>query len=122
MFIPIRNSLGMVPVSSELAERSVRVRRILTNLKKLYPRVGCTLRHRTPWELVVAVILSAQCTDKKVNEVTERLFKKYRNLDDYLQAQPRDFERDIYSTGFFRNKAKNILAAAQMIHERFNGT
>lgn len=70
---------------------------------------------------MVAVQLSAQCTDKKVNEVTAKLFKKYRTLDDYVRAQPREFERDIRSTGFYRTKTKNILAAAQMVKERWHG-
>ena len=69
----------------------------------------------------MAVILSAQCTDKKVNEVTEKLFKKYKTLDDYVKASPEEFERDIKSTGFYRNKAKNILAAAKIIKEKFGG-
>lgn len=91
-------------------------------LKKLFPKAGMMLRYRTPWECMVAVQLSAQCTDKKVNEVTATLFKKYRTLDDYLRARPRDFEKDIYQTGFYRNKAKNILAAAKMVKVKWHGT
>ena len=79
------------------------------------------LQYRTPWECMVAVQLSAQCTDKKVNEVTKALFRKYRALDDYVRAKPRVFERDIYQTGFYRNKAKNILAAAKMLKTKFGG-
>ena len=79
------------------------------------------LKYSSAWECLVAVELSAQCTDKKVNEVTARLFKKYRTLDDYVNAKPREFERDIHSTGFFRNKTKNILAAAKLIRTRFRG-
>ena len=90
-------------------------------LKRLFPDAGMMLRFRTPWECMVAVQLSAQCTDKKVNEVTPTLFAKYRTLDDYANAKPREFERDIYQTGFYRNKTKNILAAAKMIKERWNG-
>ena len=71
---------------------------------------------------MVAVQLSAQCTDKKVNEVTAQLFKKYRSLDDYVRATPREFEKDIHSTGFYRNKTKNILAAAKMVKHEFGGT
>ncbi len=67
------------------------------------------------------MILSAQCTDKKVNEVTARLFKKYRKLDDYVRANPSEFEQDIHATGFYRAKAKNILAAARIVSERFKG-
>jgi len=79
------------------------------------------LTYRTPWELLVAVQLSAQCTDKKVNEVTPRLFRKYRTLDDYVRAKPREFEHDIHATGFYRNKTKNILAAAKAIRSKFKG-
>lgn len=79
------------------------------------------LRCDTPWECLVAVQLSAQCTDKKVNEVTVALFNKYRTLNDYLRAKPREFERDIHSTGFYRNKTKNILAAAKVVDEVWRG-
>lgn len=94
---------------------------ILKVLRRLYPHPKCALHYRTPWQLLVAVILSAQCTDKKVNEVTKMLFKKYRTFDDYVVAMPVEFERDIYSTGFYRAKTKNILAAAQAIKKNFGG-
>ncbi len=96
--------------------------KILVILKKLFPRAGMVLRYSTPWQCMVAVQLSAQCTDKKVNEVTATLFKKYPTLEHYLRASPRVFERDIFQTGFYRNKTKNILAAARMVQERWNGT
>jgi endonuclease-3 len=70
---------------------------------------------------MVAVQLSAQCTDKKVNEVTRALFRKYRTLDEYVKAKPREFERDIYQTGFYRNKTKNILAAAKLVKKKWGG-
>ena len=98
-----------------------KAKKILTALKKLFPKAGMMLRYENNWELLVSVVLSAQCTDKKVNEVTEKLFKKYRTLDDYVHADPREFERDIYSTGFYKNKSKNILAAAKMLKEKFGG-
>ncbi len=79
------------------------------------------LRYGSDWELLVAVQLSAQCTDKKVNEVTPRLFARYRTLEDYVRADPREFEGLIYQTGFYRNKTKNILAAAKMVRQRFHG-
>lgn len=79
------------------------------------------LRYSNNWELLVAVILSAQCTDKKVNEVTQTLFKKYRKFDDYLNARPKEFERDIHATGFYKAKTKNILAAARVVKEKFGG-
>lgn len=90
-------------------------------LAKLFPEPKCALHYKKPFELLVAVILSAQCTDKKVNEVTPTLFKKYRTTDSYANASPRDFERDIYSTGFYRAKTKNILAAAKYIKKEFRG-
>jgi endonuclease III len=94
---------------------------ILRILKRLFPQAGIALQYRTPWECMVAVQLSAQCTDKKVNEVTAKLFKKYRTLDDYVHADRRAFERDIKPTGFYHNKAKNILAAAVMVQEKWHG-
>lgn len=90
-------------------------------LKKLFPSAKIVLKYSNNWELLVAVELSAQCTDKKVNEVTERLFKKYQTLNDYVRANRKEFERDIYETGFYRNKAKNILAAARVVKEKFGG-
>lgn len=98
-----------------------KAKKILTILKKLFPEAGMMLHYENNWELLVSVVLSAQCTDKKVNEVTEKLFKKYRTLDDYVHAKPHEFERDIYSTGFYRAKTKNILAAARMLQEKFDG-
>ncbi len=90
-------------------------------LKKLFPKAHIALDFSNEWELLVAVILSAQCTDKKVNEVTAVLFKKYKTLDDYVHADPARFEQDIRATGFFRNKTKNILGAAKVIKEKFGG-
>lgn len=101
--------------------RKVRARKISAALKRLFPDAHIALKHRTPWELLVAVILSAQCMDKKVNEVTERLFKKYKNLDAYVRADLREFEKDIKSTGFYRAKTKNVLAAAKIVQEKFRG-
>lgn len=109
----------MTPAQRSIRKRSVR--RIIRALDKLFPSARIMLRSGTPWELLVAVILSAQCTDKKVNEVTEVLFKKYRTLDAYVHAAPRAFEKDIYQTGFYRMKAKHILASARIVKERFSG-
>lgn len=100
---------------------SARVKKILEELKSAYPRAKIVLRYKTPWELLVAVILSAQCTDVVVNRVTEKLFAKYKALDDYVNADRSEFERDIKPTGFYRNKAKNILAAARLVTEKFGG-
>ena len=105
----------------KLQERKERAKNLIRGLKKLFPNPRIALTYKTNWELLVAVILSAQCTDKKVNEVTEKLFKKYKTLDDYVQAHQKEFEQDIRSTGFFRNKAKNILATAKIIKEKYNG-
>lgn len=79
------------------------------------------LHFNTHWELLVAVMLSAQCTDKKVNEVTEVLFKKYKTLEAYVRADPIQFEQDIRQTGFYKNKAKHILASARIVREQCNG-
>ncbi len=108
-------------VPEALPAQKRRAAKILRALKKLFPHATIALRYRTNWELLVAVELSAQCTDKKVNEVTARLFRKYRTLDDYVKADPREFERDIRETGFFRNKARNILAAAREVRKEFHG-
>ncbi len=94
---------------------------IIRLLKQTYPDARIVLRYSNPWELLVAVILSAQCTDVTVNKVTEKLFAKYKTLDAYLRASQSDFEQDIKSTGFYHNKAKNILASAKLIKTKFNG-
>lgn len=90
-------------------------------LKKLFPNAKIVLNFKNNWELMVAVQLSAQCTDKKVNEVTEKLFKKYKTLQDYVKADIKEFEQDIRSTGFYHNKAKNILACAKILNEKYSG-
>lgn len=98
-----------------------RVLKIISILEKLFPNAKIALNYSNNWELLVAVELSAQCTDKKVNEVTEKLFKKYKTLKDYLKANSFEFEQDIKQTGFYHAKAKNILLAAKMINDKFNG-
>ena len=107
--------------SEQLKIRKVRAKKIALVLAKLFPKASIALTYRTNWELLVAVELSAQCTDKKVNEVTKELFKKYRTLDDYVRAKPSEFEQDIRATGFYRNKARNVLAAAKIVKEKFHG-
>lgn len=99
-----------------------RVHSILHLLRRSYPDAKIVLRYHNSWELLVAVILSAQCTDVMVNKVTEKLFIKYPTLTDYENADLKEFEEDIKSTGFYHNKAKNILAAAKLIKEKFHGT
>jgi endonuclease-3 len=111
----------MAKIISSKTHEQERAEEIVARLKKLFPRATIALHYHNNWELLVAVILSAQCTDKKVNEVTEKLFKKYRTLDDYVRATPRTFERDIYSTGFYHTKTKHILATAKVLKTRFNG-
>lgn len=98
-----------------------RVQLILDILKKSYPKAKIVLHYSNSWELLVSVILSAQCTDLMVNKVTETLFKKYPTFNDYLRADIVEFENDIKSTGFYHNKAKNILAAARLIKNKFDG-
>ncbi len=105
----------------KLQERRERIIKLNTALKNLFPKATIALHHSNPLELLIAVILSAQCTDKKVNEITEKLFQKYKTLDDYIHAKPMEFELDIHSAGFFRNKTKNILVATKMIHDNFGG-
>jgi len=123
MFVP-RLSLGIMVSMAILQQaqgRQQKANNILKALKELFPEAHMMLRYKNNWELLVAVELSAQCTDKKVNEVTETLFKKYKKLDDYIKADPREFEKDIFQTGFYRNKTKNILAAARMVKDKFGG-
>jgi endonuclease III len=104
-----------------IQERKLRAAKIFKILKKLFPNPKIALNFGNNWELLVAVELSAQCTDKKVNEVTPALFKKYRKLDDYVKANPREFGKDIHACGFYRAKTRNILAAAKVVKERFGG-
>lgn len=104
-----------------LKKRKKRILKLNNSLKKLFPDVKIALRYKNNWELFVAVVLSAQSTDKQVNKVTKNLFKKYSKFEDYLKANVRGFEQDIFSTGFYRNKAKNILNSAKIIKEKHNG-
>lgn len=102
-------------------DSKIRAEKVVTKLKKLFPQAKIILNYSNKWELLVAVILSAQCTDKMVNRVTEKLFRKYKTLNDYIKAQQSEFEQDIKSTGFYKNKAKNILTCAKIIKEKFKG-
>jgi endonuclease III len=103
------------------AERKARVQVILNTLDEMYPNATCALLHRNPWELLVATILSAQCTDKRVNEVTPGLFAKYPTPEDFAAVRPEALANDIRSTGFFNNKAKSIVGAAKKIVNEFGG-
>lgn len=103
------------------AEEKQRTKKIITLLRKAYPDVRCSLNFSSPLELLIATILSAQCTDERVNIVTADLFRKYRKPEDYLKVPVTELEQDIRSTGFFRNKAKSIQGACKLIAEKFNG-
>lgn len=98
-----------------------RLKKIISILKKEFPGATTALYYASPMQLLVATILSAQCTDKRVNYVTKTLFRKYRFADDFARARVKTFEKEIRSTGFYRNKAKNIIGAARMVIEKFGG-
>jgi len=102
-------------------ERRARARKIVARLEREYPDASCALHHSSALELVVATILSAQCTDARVNMVTPALFAKYGTARDYAAADPQVLEREIQSTGFFRNKTKSIIGMAQALVERHGG-
>src|SRR5437588_11198792 len=97
------------------------VEAIIAELRHLYPDAKCSLDFSTPLELLVATILSAQCTDERVNMVTKDLFKKYRSARDYAKVKPEELEKDIQSTGFYRNKTKSIRAMAQSLLDLHGG-
>ena len=101
--------------------KAARVKKIIAGLRKAYPDAHCELDHTNPLELLIATILSAQCTDKRVNLVTSGLFKKYRTAADYANVNPAELEQDIKTTGFYRNKARNIQAACRKLVERHGG-
>jgi endonuclease III len=99
----------------------IRTRDIIRRLKRAYPDAKCSLNHSNPFELLVATILSAQCTDERVNIVTADLFRKYRKPEDYLKVSPHELEKDIQSTGFFRNKTKSIQGTSKVLSEEYGG-
>jgi endonuclease III len=104
-----------------VAAKTARTKKIIAGLDKAYPTAHCELVHQNPLELLVATILSAQCTDKRVNIVTDKLFKKYRSAGDFAKADLSELENDIRSTGFYKNKARNIQAACRDIVEKHGG-
>ncbi|MEM4282507.1 MAG: endonuclease III [Candidatus Woesearchaeota archaeon] len=110
---PTKESLRMTP-EERLAKQ-------LPILKKLYPKAETALVHDTPWELLVATILSAQCTDKVTNKVTKELFQRFKTPQDFAKLTPEQLQPHIKSITFFRNKSKNIIACARMIVEKFGG-
>jgi endonuclease-3 len=103
------------------AARAARVTKILETLDRMYPNVTCALHHSNAWELLVATILSAQCTDKRVNMVTPGLFRKYPTMQDFANAAQEELAQDIRTTGFFNNKAKSVIGAARKILSDFGG-
>jgi len=102
-------------------ERRERLQQLLDALDQRYPNVTCALHHNDAWQLLVATILSAQCTDERVNKVTPGLFRKYPTIQDFAAVSQDELARDIHSTGFFNNKAKSIIGAAQKILNEFGG-
>jgi endonuclease-3 len=108
-------------VNVAASEEKKRVLKIIRLLKKEYPDAKCSLNHSNPLELLLATILSAQCTDVRVNIVTADLFRKYRRLEDYVNVPRLELEADIRSTGFFRNKAKSLQGACKLINEQYGG-
>lgn len=103
------------------AEKAARLQQILGILDELYPNVTCALHHSNAWELLVATILSAQCTDERVNMVTPGLFRKYPTIHDFAAVSPEVLAQDIRSTGFFNNKAKSVVGAARKILNDYGG-
>ena len=98
-----------------------RTKEIIRLLKRAYPNAKCSLNHSNAFELLIATILSAQCTDERVNLVTADLFRKYRKPEDYLKVSSRELEKDIRTTGFFRNKTRSIQGTARLLTEQYNG-
>ena len=104
-----------------IEDKKKRTAEIIKRLKKAYPEAHCALNHSNAFELLIATILSAQCTDERVNIVTADLFRKYRGPEDYLKVEQAELEKDIHSTGFFRNKSKSIQGACRLIIDDFGG-
>jgi endonuclease III len=108
----------MKETKDQLIERT---KQIIRELRKTYPQATCALNHSNPFELLIATILSAQCTDERVNIVTSSLFRKYRRPEDYAEVELTELEKDINSVTFFRNKAKSIREAARLLVEKHAG-
>jgi endonuclease-3 len=102
-------------------DKAIRAQKIIAGLEKTYPEAHCELVHQSPLELLIATILSAQCTDRRVNIVTQTLFKKYRSAEDFAKAEISELENDVRTTGFYKNKARNIKAASKDIVEKHGG-
>lgn len=108
-------------VEETAEEKKKRLRRVIGRLRRTYPDAHCALNYANPLQLLAATILSAQCTDERVNQVTETLFRKYRSAEDFANADPAELEKDIRPTGFFRNKAKSLRGMGQKLVEKFHG-
>jgi endonuclease-3 len=104
-----------------IKEKKKKTGKIISLLKKRYPDAKCTLDFRNPLQLLIATILSAQCTDERVNKVTKDLFKKFKIVEDYAKAKPEILENDIRSTGFYKNKTKSIVSCCKKIVEKYEG-
>jgi endonuclease-3 len=102
-------------------KESQRAGQVLKRLKKAYPKVESALEYQSPFELLISTILSAQCTDQRVNIVTETLFKKYKKPEDYLKVSNSELEKDIFSTGFYRQKTKSIKKCCSVLIDKYNG-
>ncbi|MEP6743649.1 MAG: endonuclease III [bacterium] len=107
--------------NTKIQELKSRTRKIIRLLKKAYPDAQCSLNHSNAFELLIATILSAQCTDARVNIVTQDLFHKYRKPEDYLKVSEKELQQDIRTTGFFRNKTKSIQGTAKVLTEQYGG-
>lgn len=118
---PSRRKSGVIRSGSKVGQDSQRPTRILAGLRSLFPEADCALRHGSALELLVATILSAQCTDERVNKVTPALFSRYRTAADFANADQPELENIIRSTGFFRNKAKNLIGMGKRVVEQFAG-
>jgi len=108
-------------MKESFVKKKIRTQEIFQNLQKMYPHAKCALKHKNAWGLLVSTILSAQCTDKRVNIVTPPLFSKLSNIEAFAKVDILDLEKMVKSTGFYRNKAKNIQGAAIKIINEFNG-
>ena len=109
------------PAGSRDPTNPKRVAAILEKLDQAYPDATCELKHANPFQLLISTILSAQCTDVRVNQVTETLYKKYPNAESFAYANPSELELEIRPTGFFRNKTKSVMGASKAIVEKFGG-
>ncbi|MDQ2713105.1 MAG: endonuclease III, partial [Acidobacteriota bacterium] len=110
-----------VPKPKNTVERKARSGRILEELDRLFPKATCALHHANPWQLLVATILSAQCTDERVNKVTPGLFAKYPTVEDFANVSQDELAQDIRSTGFFNNKARSVIGAARRLLDGHHG-